>query len=85
VAALKEDLNKPMMESISFESEYNRNVTRSCLYDLDSWVADEYVEKNLVTLLDTTYIHREPFGVCLVMGAWNYPVVSSSFFYFFLV
>ena len=24
--------------------------------------------------MDTTYIHREPLGVCLVMGAWNYPV-----------
>ena len=73
---MKEDLNKPTMEAISFEIEYNRNVVRSCLYDLDRWVADEFVEKNLVTLLDTTYIHREPFGVCLIIGAWNYPVVS---------
>ena len=38
------------------------------------WGADEYVEKNVITLMDTTYIHREPLGVCLVMGAWNYPV-----------
>ena len=50
---MKEDLNKPTMEAISFEIEYNRNVVRSCLYDLDTWVADEFVEKNLVTLLDT--------------------------------
>ena len=28
----------------------------------------------MLTLMDTTYIHREPLGVCLVMGAWNYPV-----------
>ena len=32
------------------------------------------MEKNIVTMMDTTYIHREPLGVCLVMGAWNYPV-----------
>ena len=38
------------------------------------WGTDEYVEKNMLTLMDTTYIHREPLGVCLVMGAWNYPV-----------
>ena len=27
--------------------------------------------------MDTTFIHREPLGVCLVMGAWNYPVQLS--------
>ena len=24
--------------------------------------------------MDTAYIHRDPFGVVLIMGAWNYPV-----------
>ena len=28
-------------------------------------------------MMDTTFIHREPLGVCLVMGAWNYPVQLS--------
>lgn len=77
LAALKEDLNKPTMEAVSFEIDFNRNIARGCLFDLDTWTADEYVEKNMVTLLDTTYIHREPFGVCLVLGAWNYPVQLS--------
>ena len=27
--------------------------------------------------MDTTYIKREPLGVVLVMGAWNYPVQLS--------
>ena len=44
---------------------------------MDQWGEDEYVEKNVVTMMDTTYIHREPVGVCLVMGAWNYPVQLS--------
>ncbi len=35
---------------------------------------DEHREKTVLTLLDGTFIHREPFGVALVMGAWNYPV-----------
>ena len=41
------------------------------------WGKDEYVEKNVLTMMDTTYIHREPVGVVLVMGAWNYPVQLS--------
>jgi len=24
--------------------------------------------------MDKAYIKREPFGVCLIMGAWNYPI-----------
>ena len=27
-----------------------------------------------MSLQDSTFIRREPFGVALVMGAWNYPV-----------
>ena len=46
---------------------------RGCLNNLDSWVLDEHVEKNIVTLLDGTYLHPEPLGVVLVIGAWNYP------------
>ena len=27
--------------------------------------------------MDTTYIKREPYGVAMVLGAWNYPVQLS--------
>jgi len=40
-------------------------------------VKDEYTEKSVLTLLDQTLIRREPFGVALVMGAWNFPVQLS--------
>ena len=41
---------------------------------MENWIKDEYVEKNILTLMDTTYIHRDPYGLVLVMGAWNYPI-----------
>ena len=28
----------------------------------------------MVTLLDDAYVKHEPFGVVLIMGAWNYPL-----------
>jgi len=74
VAALKEDLGKPSAEALMFEIDFNKNFIIQAIASLDAWGADEYVEKNVITLMDTTYIHREPLGVCLVMGAWNYPV-----------
>ena len=50
-----------------------RNDVRGCINNVDSWVKDQLVEKNIVTLLDGTYRHPDPLGVVLIMGAWNYP------------
>ena len=75
--ALNLDLGKSRMEAVCFEVELCRNWIRGTLADIDNWAVDEHVEKNLVTLLDTTYIRREPVGVVLIMGAWNYPAQLS--------
>lgn len=40
---------------------------------LPEWAADEPVEKTHQTQQDESYIHSEPLGVVLVIGAWNYP------------
>ena len=74
VQALKVDLGKSMMEGVCMEVEFCRNAIRGAIADIETWAADEHVEKNLVTLLDTTFIKREPLGVVLIMGAWNYPI-----------
>merc|ERR1712117_298292 len=74
VAALHKDLRKPRNESISYETEYTKNVCRGLLNDLDECMADEYVAKNALTLLDTTFIHREPYGLVLIIGPWNFPL-----------
>ena len=38
---------------------------------------DKHVEKNIVTLMDETFLHYDPLGVVLIMGAWNYPIMLS--------
>lgn len=42
---------------------------------LPSWAAPQPVEKTMLTLTDEAYIHHEPLGVVLIIGAWNYPFV----------
>jgi len=74
VQALTEDIRKPLQESLTLEVEYVRNIIRGTLNFFDDWTKDEYVEKNILTCLDETYIHNDPLGVVLIMGAWNYPV-----------
>jgi len=75
--ALAKDLRKPRQEAVMFEVEFLRNDVRGCINNVDSWVKDQLVEKNIVTLLDGTYRHPDPLGVVLIMGAWNYPFQLS--------
>ena len=35
------------------------------------------VKRGLLFALDDAYIRREPFGVALIIGAWNYPIQLS--------
>lgn len=32
------------------------------------------VSRDLVTAMDDAFVKSEPFGVALIIGAWNYPV-----------
>ncbi len=44
---------------------------------LKQWMRPERVPTDLVNLPGRSYIQSEPLGVCLVIGAWNYPYLLS--------
>uniref|UniRef100_A0A8C0J8T6 Aldehyde dehydrogenase n=1 Tax=Chelonoidis abingdonii TaxID=106734 RepID=A0A8C0J8T6_CHEAB len=69
--AMASDMRKVMelSEIILVKNEINY-----ALNNLSSWMKDEFVEKNLVTQLDTAFIRKEPYGVVLIIGPWNYPL-----------
>uniref|UniRef100_A0A8C4Y1Y0 Aldehyde dehydrogenase domain-containing protein n=1 Tax=Gopherus evgoodei TaxID=1825980 RepID=A0A8C4Y1Y0_9SAUR len=51
-----------------------KNEVNYALNNLSSWMKDKGVDKNLVTQLDTAFIRKEPYGVVLIIGPWNYPL-----------
>ena len=75
--ALYKDLRKPRQESICLEIGYIKNDIRGCINNVHTWVQDKHVEKNIVTLMDETFLHYDPLGVVLIMGAWNYPIMLT--------
>jgi len=77
ISALKADLNKPVQETIMAEIDFLRNDIIGLLREIDDWTKDTYVPKSPLTLLDTVLTHPEPFGIVLVIGAWNYPLQLS--------
>lgn len=72
--ALAKDLHKPKQESVLLELNLLKDDIRHILGRLDDWVLPEKTPTNLVTLFDKPLIYHDPYGVVLIMGAWNYPV-----------
>ena len=66
-----------MQECVQLEVEYLRNDVRGCINNVSTWMGDERVEKNLVTLLDDTLIHYDPLGS--VVGPETRHFVGSAF------
>ena len=48
---------------------------RNAINHLDEWMKPEHVKKDIVNLINTLYIQREPLGVVCIISIWNYPVV----------
>ncbi|XP_028842621.1 aldehyde dehydrogenase family 3 member B1 [Denticeps clupeoides] len=72
--ALHKDLAKPKFEAVLSEIEMVVNDICYAIDNLKYWVQPDYVGKNLATKLDDCFVHREPLGVVLIIGAWNYPL-----------
>uniref|UniRef100_F7C681 Aldehyde dehydrogenase n=1 Tax=Xenopus tropicalis TaxID=8364 RepID=F7C681_XENTR len=72
--SLKMDLSKPQFETELSELSLVRSEINLALSSLGAWMKDEFVAKNLATTFDTAFIRKDPFGVVLIIGPWNYPV-----------
>ena len=46
---------------------------RHTLAHLEEWTKSERVPTNLLTLSDSAYVKKDPFGVVLILAPWNYP------------
>lgn len=70
---LYEDLHKHQLETKVMETQMCMNDAIESLNNLKKWMAPEKVSKTALYMMDSAYIQSEPFGVMLVIGAWNYP------------
>ncbi|XP_007939676.1 aldehyde dehydrogenase family 3 member A2 [Orycteropus afer afer] len=77
LAAIGADLRKSEFNAYSQEIINTLGEIDHVLEKLPEWITPMPAEKNLLTILDEAYIHSEPLGVVLVIGAWNYPFVLN--------
>lgn len=71
--ALQADLNKSPEECWVTENGFVLAEINNMLRKLDKWMQPEKVKTTLVNQPSTSYILKEPLGVVLIIGPWNYP------------
>ncbi|XP_048374991.1 aldehyde dehydrogenase family 3 member A2 isoform X2 [Sphaerodactylus townsendi] len=72
--ALKADLNKNPYSSFTYEMMGVLSEIEAAVSNLSQWAAPQHMDKNIMVMMDEAYVHYEPLGVVLIIGAWNYPV-----------
>lgn len=71
--ALYADLKKSKEETWVTETGLVIAELNAALKNLHSWMRPERVSTNLVNLPSSSRVMKEPLGVVLIIGPWNYP------------
>ncbi|WOG92438.1 hypothetical protein DCAR_0311705 [Daucus carota subsp. sativus] len=75
--ALHSDISKPEFESFVHEIWLIKTSCKLAIKELKRWMKPEKVGTTLVTFPSSAEIVAEPFGVVLIISAWNYPFLLS--------
>lgn len=77
IEALEKDFQKPPFESYGTEIGILYSEIEHILKHLKKWMKPERVSGSLINFPSSSYIYHQPYGVSLVIGAWNYPILLS--------
>jgi aldehyde dehydrogenase (NAD+) len=73
IAALHADMRKPRFEAFVSEIGIMYEEIDHTIKHLDDWMQPEKVSTPMVLHPSGSYIYKEPLGVVLIIGPWNYP------------
>lgn len=75
---LKTDLNRHEFESYSGDIEGVKKDILNTLAHVEEWAADEIPDAGfLFGTLGSARIRKEPLGVALIIGTWNFPFILT--------
>lgn len=72
--ALHNDLKKSPEECWVTETGFLLSEINATLKNFKAWMADDLVSTNLLNVPSTSFVMKEPLGVVLIIGPWNYPL-----------
>jgi aldehyde dehydrogenase (NAD+) len=72
--ALRADLGKPPMDAYTSEIGFVLGEIEHTLRRLHRWMRPSRRRASWLTFPSRAFVRREPFGVALIIGPWNYPL-----------
>ncbi|KAF7997453.1 hypothetical protein HCN44_006024 [Aphidius gifuensis] len=73
-SALNTDLRRCRFETQALEIEYTLGEIKFMLMNIKEWSSVVNPTKGFINMLDSVELHKDPYGVVLIIGAWNYPI-----------
>lgn len=73
--ALYTDLKKSPEECWVTETGFLLSEINATLKNLKKWMQPDLVATNLVNIPSKSFVMKEPLGVALIIGPWNYPLM----------
>jgi aldehyde dehydrogenase (NAD+) len=74
--ALQSDLGKCPLAGVT-ELLLMEAAARHDLKHLSTYMKDKHLETELLLAPATTVVRQEPYGVCAIFSAWNYPILTA--------
>jgi len=76
-SANKADFHRPNFETLLLDCGSIRNECINALNHIDEWTSDQKISDAFAFATLDKYIHPEPLGIALIIGAWNYPYLVT--------
>ncbi|KAJ5945931.1 Aldehyde dehydrogenase C-terminal [Penicillium verhagenii] len=75
-AALYQDFHRHRQESMFADCSGVQNDILRTLKSLDEWMKDDIPTRwDIINFMGSTVVRKEPKGVVLIIGAWNFPIL----------
>ncbi|MFZ1676234.1 MAG: aldehyde dehydrogenase [Saprospiraceae bacterium] len=75
--AIYSDFKKSEFDTYATELSFVYHEIDEAIDHLPEWSKRKRAKTNIINLPGHSYIIPEPLGVCLIIGAWNYPYMLS--------
>ncbi|QIE60789.1 aldehyde dehydrogenase family protein [Rasiella rasia] len=75
--AIYKDFKKSEFDTYTSELSLIYHDIKDAKNNLKSWARNERKPTNIINWPASSYVQKDPLGVCLIIGAWNYPYQLS--------
>lgn len=77
MSAMEKDMGKPRFESYAAEIGILYPEIREAARKVGSWARPERASTSILHFYSTGTVYHEPYGVALIIGPWNYPLLLT--------